>query len=198
MRALFQRRPVFCTAYLLVFVVLFAGCGWLLSEALVATYWSVNPNRPPGFGFNPKPGRVESLVGMINFFAQGGSLDSKLLAGTSWPSILRERFGLTLVSAACLFVPLFAGHRVATYAVGFGGLVVLLLWLYLGLALGAAHGSSAGGPRLVQLTLLLILLIAPLFALSCIVIAVFDSMANGLRAGPSQSGQPPTRGEGDA
>src|SRR5204862_158147 len=39
--------------------------------------------------------------------------------GTSWPSILRERFGLTLVSAACLFVPLFAGHRVATYAVGF-------------------------------------------------------------------------------
>jgi hypothetical protein len=198
MRGLFQRRPVFCTAYLLVFVVLFAGCAWQLSDALIGAYWSVNPNKPRDFAINPEPGRVESLVGMIKFFANGGSLDSKLLAGTSWPSILRERFGLTLVSAACLFVPLFAGHRIATYAVGFGGLVVLLLWLYLGLALGAAHGSSAGGPRLVQLTLLLILLIAPLFALSCIVIAVFDSMANGLRAGPSQSGQPPTRGEGDA
>ena len=95
MRALFQRRPVFCTAYLLVFVVLFAGCAWQLSDALIGAYWSVNPNKPPDFAINPEPGRVESLVGMIKFFANGGSLDSKLLAGTSWPSILRERFGLT-------------------------------------------------------------------------------------------------------
>jgi len=195
MRELFRRRPVFCTAYLLVFVVLFAGCAWLLSDALVGTYWSVKANRPRDFlGFNPKPGRVESLVGMINFFAQGGSLDSKLLAGTSWPSILKQQFGMILVFAACLFVPLLAGRRVATYAIGCGGVVVLLLWLYIGRALGGAHGTSgAGNPLLV-----LILLIAPLFALSCVVVAVVDSRANGPRAGPSQSGSSQSGGEGDA
>jgi hypothetical protein len=58
---------------------------------------------------------------MINFYAQGGSLDSRLLAGTSWPSILKQQFGMTLVSAAYLFVPLLAGRRVATYAIGCGG-----------------------------------------------------------------------------
>jgi hypothetical protein len=174
MRELFQRRPVFCAAYLLVFVLLFAGCAWQLSDALIGAYWSVNPNKPRDFAINPKPGRVESLVGMINFYAQGGSLDSKLLAGTSWPSILKQQFGMTLVSAACLFVPLLAGRRVATYAIGCGGVAVLLLWLYIGLALGGAHGSSGAGNRL----LLLMLLIAPLFALSCVVVAVVDSRAN--------------------
>jgi hypothetical protein len=194
MRELFQRRPVFCTAYLLVFVVLFAGCAWLVSEALIGTYWSVNANKPRDFAFNPKPGRVESLVGMINFFAQGGSLDSNLFAGTSWPTILKQHFGMTLVSAACLFVPLLAGRRVATYAIGCGGVVVLLLWLYIGRALGGAHGTSGGGNPL----LLLILLIAPLFALSCVVVAVVDSRGNGPRAGPSQSGSSRSGGEGDA
>jgi hypothetical protein len=176
MRELFQRRPVFYSVYLLVFVLLFAVCAWQLSDALVGVYWAVNPNRP-AFGFNPKPGRVESLVGVISFLAQGGSLDSKLLAGTSSPSILKEQLGMTLVSAACLFVPVLAGRRVATCAIGCGGVVVLLLWLYIARSLGAMHGSSAGNPLFV-----LILLIAPLFALSFVVVAVIDFRANGPRA----------------
>ena len=185
---LVRRHPVFLTIYMLVFGGLLAGLAWGLGDALMGAYRFVDPGRPRGHvPLTYAPGLVESVAGMIKYLADGGRLDGTLLAGTSWPAILRQLFSLTLVAAACLIIPLFARRRVASYAIGVGGVVALSLWIYVVAALGAMHGSADGGGAVVGLVFLLTMLFVPLFTLSCVLFAIAESSTNGTRGETSQS-----------
>ena len=191
---LVRRQPVFCTIYVLVFGGIFAGLAWGLGEALMGAYRFVDPARPRGHvPITYAPGLVESVVGMIKYFADGGRLDSTLLAGTGWPAMVRQLFNLTLVATACLIIPLFAGRRVASYAIGVGGVVALSLLIYVVMALGAAHTSNSGAGTVAGLLFLLTMLLVPLFTLSCVFFAISQSSTSGTRAGTSQSNGSPSQ-----
>ena len=192
---LFRRSPVFCTIYLLVVGGLLAGLASQLGDALMGAYPSVDPHRPQGHvPITYKPGLVESVVGMAKFFADGGNLDSTLFSGSSWPSILRQLFGLTTGVAACLMIPLLVGRRIASLAIGVGGVVVLSLFIYLVMALGVAHGSPRGD-AFIGVLFLLTMLFVPLFAVSCVVFAISEfstsrnPMEQGQRSGSKSAGE---------